>query len=706
MPEYLSPGVYVEEVPPRLRAIEGVSTSTVGFAGVAERGPVPGENLVAALFDPVASDGTTISLPRDAAPRLITSYGEFVRIFGNPLPMPDPNGHGFLAPAVKAFFDNGGKRCYVSRVIRRETDGTPTTTRAQTQLHQGPIIRLTRPVASGDTILFVDSLRGIRVADDMFDVVKRSDGSVVIAAIDVSGYNVPASSIEVTPADTIGQDLDPADVFISPHPYDRDAVPTGPIFHARTPGSWGDALRIEIRPADRGPVDLATGATGNQIQVTSTNSFYRGAIIEINDGSEPVYNEVANILPDNVLQLASDLASAIDPPAYVRGLEIDIVIRDDSAPQPVTEVFRGLTWNPNPRPETRRRYYAAVINKRSRLVYVQPPGLIPASADPDAPIGTVEAATLATQPTTANGFETTAVTTAGADDYGSITDDNYRGRNTDPESRTGLEALRGVDDISIIACPGRTDAVVHNALITQCENLRYRFAVLDADPSDRTVTDVLAHRNLYDTSYAAYYFPWVEATEHGEQLFLPPSGFVTGIYARSDSERGVHKAPANEVVRRITGLRCYITSGEQDILNPRGVNAIRQFEDRGIRVWGARTLSSDPAMRYISTRRFLIFLEKSIDRGTQWVVFEPNNPDTWSRVVDSVGSFLHTQWRAGALLGRTPEQAYFVRCDESTMTADDIENGRLICEIGVAIVKPAEFVIFRIEQIAAFGETP
>ena len=164
-----------------------------------------------------------------------------------------------------------------------------------------------------------------------------------------------------------------------------------------------------------------------------------------------------------------------------------------------------------------------------------------------------------------------------------------------------------------------------------------------------------------------------------------------------------YSGEANEVIRGITGMRFYITSGEQDVLNPRGVNAIRRFEGRGTRVWGGRTLSSDPEFRYLNVRRFLIFMEASLDRGTQWVVFEPNAPDTWSRVVDSVSAFLHTQWRSGALLGRKPEDAFYVRCDETTMPADDVQNGRLICDIGVAIVRPAEFVIFRIEQITGFG---
>lgn len=708
--EYLSPGVYIEELPPRLRAIEGVSTSTVGMAGATERGPVPGGLLP---FDPEASPaGTTLtlSLPRDSAPRLITSYSEFVRLFGDPLPVPDPNGNAFLGRAVRAFFDNGGKRVYISRVIRWTSPTTSSFTPSAIQVDQGGVAHLTQPVASGATTIFLSSLRGINIGDNL-SFQRRADGTDILGgAVAVTNYNTAANSITVG-AGAITEDLNPADVFIQTTAVAQGA---GPVFHGRSPGSWGDVLRVRIRPADRGPVPIVSTATGTQITVQSTGSIYRGAILEIDDGVSRAYREVADILPGQVIQINTAIAAPLtDPivvppaagvnPPFVRVVEIDVVITDESGSEPVTEVFSGLTWNPRQLPETRRRYYAEVVNNRSRLVYVQPPAW-------DGHGGTLEAATLLTQPATGDGaaivhgFETTGTTTAGADDYAGLTNGDYAG-TTGPAARTGIDALSDVDDISIIACPGRTAAVVQNALITQCEHLRYRFAVLDAEPTADTVSAVLAHRNLYDSSYAAYYHPWMENIETNQQIFLPPSGYLCGIYARVDNERGVFKAPANEVVRSITGLRQYVVTGEQDILNPRGVNVTRQFSGRGIRVWGARTLSSDSSLKYISTRRFLIFLEKSIDRGTQWVVFEPNNPDTWSRVADAVSAFLHTQWRSGALLGRTPEQAFFVRCDESTMTADDVENGRLICHIGVAITKPAEFVIFRIEQITAFGES-
>ena len=283
--------------------------------------------------------------------------------------------------------------------------------------------------------------------------------------------------------------------------------------------------------------------------------------------------------------------------------------------------------------------------------------------------------------------------------------DDYIGVDNGPGQRSGIQSLLDADDISIIAAPGQTDQTVQNELINQCELLLYRFAVLDGEqtPSGGSVNAILAHRQQYDSSYAAYYAPWVTITLNNQNVFLPPSGHIVGIYAGTDNDRGVWKAPANVVVQNITGLKYYLTKGEQDILNPAGVNLIRRFTATGTRVWGARTISSDTSLMYVNVRRTLIFLEDSIDQGTQWVVFEPNTPDTWDRLKDSVTAFLTTQWASGALFGAKAEDSFFVRCDETTMTADDIQNGRLICYIGVAIVRPAEFVIFRIQQTTGYA---
>jgi hypothetical protein len=409
---------------------------------------------------------------------------------------------------------------------------------------------------------------------------------------------------------------------------------------------------------------------------------------------------VRDILPGNRLLLAGAVPFPVtnDPAHFVRAIEIDVTIADESGTEPVVETFRALTWNQRNEAEVRRRHYATVINTNSGLVYAQPPGV----GTP--PLSGSEDADLDSQPTNANGFPTPV--SAPGSDGSPPDDDDYIGSDNGPGARTGIESLQDVEDIRIIGAPGRFADTVHNALISQAERMRYRFAVLDPNIASTSVNQILADRNLYDTSFAALYVPWLEVVENGQRLQLPPSGHVMGIYARSDVERGVGKAPANEVVRGIVGLQTYITTGEQEVLNPRNVNCIRRFEGRGLRVWGARTLSSDPEFRYVNVRRVLIFLEASIDRGTQYVVFEPNTPSTWSRVANSVSAFLNTQWRNGLLFGRRPEDAFFVRCDETTMSADDVQNGRLIVQIGVAIVRPAEFVIFRIEQLTGFANQP
>jgi phage tail sheath protein FI len=185
------------------------------------------------------------------------------------------------------------------------------------------------------------------------------------------------------------------------------------------------------------------------------------------------------------------------------------------------------------------------------------------------------------------------------------------------------------------------------------------------------------------------------------EIHVPPSGFVAGIYARNDVNRAVYKAPANEVVNLAIGFERLLNKGQQEVLNPEGVNAFRFFEGRGYRLWGARTMTSDSEWKYVNLRRYFAFLEHSIDKGTQWAVFEPNGERLWANVRSTIDDFLFDQWQNGALLGDKPEKAYFVHCDRSTMTQNDLDNGRLVCLIGVAPLRPAEFVIFRIGQWTA-----
>ncbi|MFN2283139.1 MAG: phage tail sheath family protein, partial [Anaerolineae bacterium] len=292
----------------------------------------------------------------------------------------------------------------------------------------------------------------------------------------------------------------------------------------------------------------------------------------------------------------------------------------------------------------------------------------------------------------------------GADDLANIDDNTYIGAPAaDPEDRTGIYTLENIDDISIVAVPGRTAQDVQNALINHCTLMRYRFAVLDAAAGAK-LKDVQTQRQNYDTTYSALYYPWMVIGDpfgrNGDVRYIPPSGHVVGIYARSDTQRGVHKAPANEVILGIRDLQVRLTKGEQDILNPKHINCLRDFRDlnRGLRVWGARTLSSDPEWKYVNVRRLLLFIEKSLERGTQWAVFEPNAEPLWQTVKRSISNFLVSVWRDGALEGTKQEEAFFVDVGLTTMTQSDIDNGRLIVRVGVAPVKPAEFVIIRISQ--------
>ncbi|MGE0825105.1 MAG: phage tail sheath family protein [Candidatus Binatia bacterium] len=267
--------------------------------------------------------------------------------------------------------------------------------------------------------------------------------------------------------------------------------------------------------------------------------------------------------------------------------------------------------------------------------------------------------------------------------------------------KTGLKGFEQVDEISILCAPSHhAVATLDTELIAHCTQMRDRFVVLHSDPTKHSLSTINNIRPPQDTTYAAFYFPWIKVFDPliNQDSTIPPSGHIAGIYAKTDIERGVFKAPANEVVVGARSLQFQITKREQDILNPRGVNCVRVFPGRGIRVWGARTASTNTLWKYINVRRFFLFLGESIDEGTQWVVFEPNDERLWARVKQTITQFLTTQWRNGALMGLKPQEAFFVKVDRTTMTQDDIDNGRLICIIGVAPVKPAEFVIFRLAQ--------
>lgn len=290
-----------------------------------------------------------------------------------------------------------------------------------------------------------------------------------------------------------------------------------------------------------------------------------------------------------------------------------------------------------------------------------------------------------------------------------LTSDDYIG---DAADRTGISGLEAIDEITMVCMPDLMTAyqrqaidldtvqAVQDAMITHCELMGDRMAILDPPPgmNAQQIKEWRVDKARYDSKYATLYWPWV-STKGGDS-YLPPSGFVAGIWGRNDDTRGVHKAPANEIVRGAIALETQITRNEHDLLNPVGINCIRAFPGRGIRVWGARTLSSDPAWRYVNIRRLFNYLEESILQNTDWVVFEPNDQALWAKLRRTISAFLVNEWRKGALFGLTPDDAFFVKCDDETNPAEGIDAGEVCCLIGVAPVKPAEFVIFRLSQFS------
>ncbi|WP_127500919.1 phage tail sheath family protein [Actinoplanes solisilvae] len=608
MPEYLTPGVYVEETSFRSRSIEGVPTSTCGMAGATRYGPVPYQ-----------LDGLAM-VPE---PVLVTSYTEFERAFGDLDPLfGDVSTPNYLGLSARAFFANGGRRLYISRVFPRDENGNIAADNFAALgvpvAAPAPVVRWRArwPGASGGEIT-------VQVA------LQRSKNLIVrdrLGRAQVSGAQ-PGWLVEVVPAINESQ-----------------------------PPAAGD-LRVLARAAD-----------GTWV--------YRG-----DAGDEPITDG----------RQASHLRISV---TVSMGERTDVYTELELGPDHPRSVYNVLNAE-DPADE-----FALVWLERVPGPDNQPPSAAAALA----------ALLTLTQPTFL----------AGGGDGPGLTPGDVAGRVADPDDlrrpATGLNALGEIEDIAIVAVPDTvrfTDEdeqkTVVDSLIEHCSSLRYRIGIVDP-PAQSSISQVRQFRSRFDTTYAALYYPWVEIVDPTRRpdpgsppskLLIPPSGYVAGIYARSDIERGVHKAPANEVVLGITRFETNVTFQRQAVLNPEGINALRFFEGRSNRVWGARTMSSDPEWKYVNVRRLFIYLERSIDRSTQWAVFEPNNERLWASIRQTIEDFLLVTWRSGALMGNRPEEAYFVRCDRTTMTQNDLDNGRLICLIGVAPTYPAEFVIFRIGQWTA-----
>ena len=290
------------------------------------------------------------------------------------------------------------------------------------------------------------------------------------------------------------------------------------------------------------------------------------------------------------------------------------------------------------------------------------------------------------------------------------------GNDGGPDKRIGIHCFKEVDEISILVAPGVVASAVQQEILSYCETFNI-FAILDAPQKLEQLSDYGLSTDLNGLSglsakcaskQAAIYFPWVKTynPDTKSTISVAPSGFVAGIYSRSDKERGVHKAPANEIVRLATELEYNLSDAEQETLNQNGVNCIRNFSDSGIRVWGARTTIcvSDPEWKYVNVRRLFNMVEKSLQVGSKWAVFEPNDVFLWKKLKRNVTAFLTRVYNSGALAGGSADEAFFVRCDASTNPNENIDSGIVTIEVGIAPVKPAEFIVFRISQKAPGAE--
>ncbi len=643
MPEYLAPGVYVEEVSFRSKTIEGVSTSTAAFVGPTRYGPVSGD------------------------PELITSLLAFERIYGglDDLNFGSPPQTNYLAHAVRAFFEEGGKRLYVSRVFKFadgfaiNSDGVPNKDYASTDASNvsPPQPQLTLRarfpgVAGNMRVTFT-----LRVGKNAFKPKTASAEATLTRVHDYDVVFVRSGNLPVR-----GDGL-----FVARW----DAVNRRWVLR----GNGADVLLNEALLNDAQILPIAVTVGVEPPETISPRGF----------GSSQLLGEFG-FDPRSANGLTKTFTKK--PPTRFQFLTVPFAIEvpdgfdpdDDSLPlsllrELLGEGVVGTLTDDHTSSEQRRAIYT--LGDQNGVVGDD--GLLP---DDEA--------------------------YKGIDDF-----KDYIG---DPllMVKNGLLAFEAVEDISIVAAPGYSDGyatdsdrvlAVQNALINHCEKMRYRIAVLDTPPN-LLPTEAVGFRNLRSSKYAALYYPWITIADPlGDgRLNLPPSGFITGIYARNDNDHAVFKAPANEVIRLAIDFEQRINKSQQELLNPNGVNCLRFFEGHGFLVWGARTISDDSEWKYVNLRRYFAYLEHSIDRGTQWVVFENNGQQLWDNVRRTVEDFLYNEWKMGGLMGDKPEQAFFVRCDLSTMTQNELDTGRLVCLIGVAPVRPAEFVIFRIGQITATGK--
>ena len=481
----------------------------------------------------------------------------------------------------------------------------------------------------------------------------------------------------------------------------------------------GTAIAAFVGLAERGPVDTPTLVTNWGQFVQNFGEFVEGSYLAhavygyfLNGGGVAYIVRVGGDDAQEAPAAKAEIPSAADKAqasyrfnaleAGTAGEDIVVEFADPSEPGEDTFnliVRRGKTEETYPNVSSKKgpNNVVTAVKQKSKLVKIEEATSGGAVAVPEK----------GRYPLASGGL---AAPTA-------VTPDAYVGSSAD---RTGFAGLEAIDEITMLAVPDLMAAyqqgalnseglkAVQLAMIAHCELMNNRVCILDAPPNMNAQQAKEWRIDLagYDSKQAALYWPWIKVMDpvRGEAIHIPPSGHMAGIWARTDDTRGVHKAPANEVVRGAISLELQITKGEQEQLNPVGVNCIRAFPGKGIRVWGARTLSSDAEWKYLNVRRLFNMVEQSILNGTDWTVFEPNDFKLWLSVRRNVNAFLRGVWRSGALFGESEEQAFWVKCDEENNPPESRDLGELHVDIGIAPVKPAEFVVFRIQQIASGSE--
>jgi len=459
-------------------------------------------------------------------------------------------------------------------------------------------------------------------------------------------------------------------------------------FSARNPGVWGNSIVINFTASSTNKTQIVKDIGKGVYRLKNAVGFIPGEVVSLEktEGGETQYNVVKSTAGNVVTFKKPFEGDVVDTELlakiHIKTCELEVSVECGDA----TEKHSGVTFNIS------SPSFIEKVFSKSDFVEIK------AKSNDEA----VEPIEIIRQVFGGDEEESVKVTFEGgfSGTVGALTEADFIGEDKGAGARTGIQAFLDCNDVNIMAVPGITSANVQLSLVNHCEKLASRFAVLDVPMLSKTTAEIIQHRNIVDSDFCAMYHPWLQVYDplDKKNTFIPPSGSVMGIFARSDNERGVHKAPANEVVANCTELFVNYSVAEQDQLNPKGVNLIRKFPGSGIRVWGARTASSKPLWKYVNVRRLFIYLEESIKANTNWVVFEPNDVALWDRVGRTIELFLEGVWRTGALVGGSPADAFFVDIGPNTMTKDDIDNGRLICIIGVAPVKPAEFVIFRITQ--------